>query len=192
MNLPNCITVFRMVLIGVYYYFFQAGNYLVALITYVVAALSDLLDGYLARKWNQITAFGKLFDPLADKLLLIVALLCFTMKGFLPWFILIFVLAKEGIMIIAGAVLYKKNVVVYAKKFGKYATLVFNVAVILTFALPFMDAKSQFYKTMHGIVIGLFVVAIALALCAFVQYAHSFWKNRNQLSEEATLQGKQD
>ncbi len=183
MNLPNILTGFRFILIGVFYYFFQVqANPLAGAIVYLIASITDFLDGYLARKWNQITNFGKLMDPLADKLLLIVALYCLAIDGFLPWFILIFVLAKEVTMIIAATILYKKNVVVYSKTSGKIATFLFSAAVILMVvsSIPGVDIP-----VLYDIAMALFYVAIVLAVCAFIQYVYSFWKNRKTLAQES-------
>lgn len=179
MNLPNCLTVFRLILVGVFFYLFQFANqYAAAFAVYVLAALTDWVDGYLARKLNQITTFGKLMDPVADKLLLIAALVCFSMQGFLPWWILIFVLVKESVMLIAGAILYKQHIVVYAKVFGKAATLCFNIAVGLSFIMVLLQQPVQ--AQMYPFVIALYCVAIALALAAFIQYGLSFWSERRK------------
>lgn len=182
MNVPNILTAFRFILIGVFYYFFEVlGNPIAAAIVYLIASLTDILDGYLARKWNQITTFGKLMDPLADKLLLIVALYCLTINGYLPWFILAFILIKELIMIIAAAVLYKKNVVVYSKMGGKIATFIFSIAVIL---MVISSIPQVNIPILYNIAMILFYIAIVLAVFAFIQYAYSFWKNRKTLAED--------
>lgn len=182
MNLPNILTGFRFILVGVFYYCFEVkGNPSAAAIVYLVASLTDMLDGYLARKWNQITTFGKLMDPLADKLLLIVALYCLTINGYLPWFILAFVLGKEVIMIIVASILYKKDVVVYSKITGKIATFVFSAAVIL---MVISSIPQIHVPVMYNIALILFYIAIAIAIGACIQYLYSFWKNRKALAEE--------
>ena len=181
MTLPNVLTGIRILLVGVFYYLFQIKHIpLAAFAVYVVASLTDILDGYLARKWNQITTFGKLMDPLADKLLLVVALYCFTINHYLPWFILIFVLIKEAIMIIAAAILYKRRVVVYSKLTGKMATVVFTIAVILAFALTVDRWNTSVLRTA---VVVIFGIAIGLGIIAMIQYAHSFWRDCKKVNE---------
>ena len=181
MTLPNVLTGIRILLVGVFYYLFQIKNLpLAAFAVYVIASLTDLLDGYLARKWKQITTFGKLMDPLADKLLLIVALYCFTIDRYLPWFILIFVLIKEAIMVVAAAILYKKHVIVYSKLTGKMATVMFTVAVILSFALT---VKQWNVPAMHTIVVIMYSIAIMLGVMAVAQYAHDFWREHKKVDE---------
>lgn len=183
MNLPNILTGSRFLLIGVFYYFFQVkGNYVAAMIVYALASVTDILDGYLARKWNQITAFGKLMDPLADKLLLLVALYCLASKQFLPWFIFFFILAKELIMIFAAMFLYKENVVVYSKWSGKLATILFSIAVIIM-VLATTDFLS--FLPLRTISMVIFWLAIAAAIVAFIQYVHDFWRKRDELKEDS-------
>ena len=97
--------------------------------------MSDLLDGYLARRLNAITNFGKLFDPLADKLLQVSALVCLTVIGFLPLAAAIIMAVKELIMIIGGwYVLKRLKRVVYSNNFGKIASFIMSVAIALCFS----------------------------------------------------------
>lgn len=156
---------------------------MVAMGIYVLASITDVLDGYLARKWNQITAFGKLMDPLADKLLLLVALYCLATKQFVPWFIFFFILAKELIMILAAIFLYKEKVVVYSKWAGKLATVLFSVAVIV---MVLATTNFLSFLPLHTIAMVLFWLAIAVAVIAFIQYVRDFWRKRDELKEDST------
>ena len=179
-NVPNVLTMLRIVMVGVFAVLFVRGLYVAAGAVFLLAALTDLVDGYIARKYNLITNFGKLMDPLADKLLLIVALICLVSHGFLPPFILVFVLVKEAIMVIGGLVLYNKNVVVYAKKFGKFASFFFNAGVVLTFlSSTFIPAIGKYH-----IDIVVFAIAIVLAILALGQYIVNFWQQRDTLSKQ--------
>ena len=74
MNIPNLLTILRLLLIPVFYSLYQKDMYGSALLVFLIASFSDFLDGYLARKWNQITNFGKLADPVADKVMVLTAL----------------------------------------------------------------------------------------------------------------------
>lgn len=175
MNLPNILTCIRFALIGVFVYLFLVPqNYISAMFVFAIATLTDILDGYIARKYNKITNFGKLMDPLADKLMLIAALCCFVYAKRLPPVILLFVVLKELLMILGGIVLYKKNVVVYAFKVGKVAATFFNCGVVLTFF-------ANYISPMHLI---FFAIAIFCAIIAFIQYMRSFWHNRKELSKK--------
>jgi len=100
MNLPNKLTILRMVMIplfiGALFWPNNSGfNYLVADLLFSAAALTDLLDGQIARKRGLVTNFGKLMDPLADKLLVVSALVCFVQLGLAPAVAVIIILARE-------------------------------------------------------------------------------------------------
>jgi CDP-diacylglycerol--glycerol-3-phosphate 3-phosphatidyltransferase len=84
-NVPNILTIFRIALIPVYIVFYRKGDYYVALTVFLVASLTDFLDGKIARKHHLVTSFGKLADPLADKLMCITVLLSFTFSGTAQW-----------------------------------------------------------------------------------------------------------
>ena len=116
MNLPNALTALRMALIPLFVWaFYQVGPG-VALVIYLLAAATDWLDGFLARRWNQVTSFGKLADPLADKLMLLTMLFCMGQSGRVPWWVLGVMLGKELLMVIGSVFLLKRhNVVVMAK-----------------------------------------------------------------------------
>ena len=165
MNLPNLLTGLRMALIPVFVWAFYNVHPAVALIVYLVAAATDWLDGYLARKWNQVTSFGKLFDPLADKLMLLSMLFCLGESGRVPWLILGVMLGKELIMM-AGSVflLKRKNVVVMANWLGKTATVLFIVAVVAVY--PWYDVR-----WLYQMGLALMYIAMGLSVAAMIVYA---------------------
>ena len=110
-NLPNILTMLRLVLIPVFAGLFLAGYEKWALAVFIIASITDYLDGYLARKNNQITAFGKLMDPLADKLMVCTALLGQGLSGVFPWPAILIVMTKEVVMIIGGIYMLAKGVI---------------------------------------------------------------------------------
>jgi len=132
-NVPNMLTMLRLLLIGVFIWLFRGEMYFAALATFLLAGVTDFLDGYIARKWNLITSFGKLADPLADKLMLIAALACLTTIGVVPWWVVAAVIFKELLMVLGSVVAYKKGVVVYARFIGKASTGLFVAAVAAAF-----------------------------------------------------------
>lgn len=133
MNTPNKLTVLRVVLVPVFMVFALYFNHYAALILFVLAFFTDMLDGYLARKNGQVTNFGKIMDPLADKLLVTAALLCLTDKGLVSPWISVIILAREfivsGIRIAAAA----EGKVIAASALGKIKTIWQFIA--LSFAL---------------------------------------------------------
>ncbi len=126
MNLPNKITIFRACMIPVFLVFFLVdgipfGNW-IALGIFIIACLSDALDGHLARKHNLVTNFGKFMDPLADKLLVCTALLCFVENGTLNLIVAIVIVAREFIISGFRTVAAEGGLVLAASYWGKFKT----------------------------------------------------------------------
>lgn len=173
---PNILTVLRMILIPVFVLVFfsdmEQARYW-ALVVYVLASLTDLIDGQIARKFNVVTELGKVLDPLADKLMLISVIISFFIHGDVPWYIPAVVLTKEAFMIITGLILYnrKDRVVIPANYFGKMATVLFTLAIVLLFFYP-----GNFW------VIALMVGAILLKITALISYA-LIYRNLKQHSK---------
>lgn len=140
MNLPNRLTMIRFVLAVPFIIFLQLSAKeldnsllyrMIALAIFVIASLTDFFDGYIARKYNLITDFGKIMDPLADKILVISALVVFVDIGYMPAWMSIVVLAREflisGIRIMAAA----KGEVIAAGNLGKYKTTSQMIVIII-------------------------------------------------------------
>ena len=132
-NVPNVLTMLRIVLIPVYLVVYYQCSPLAALVVYCVASFTDLLDGYLARKNNQITTFGKLMDPLADKVMVISVMLTQVISGVIPWPVLAIVLIKECIMIWGAYEMLRRGIVVYSHLIGKFAQCAFILGLFLSF-----------------------------------------------------------
>ena len=135
MNLPNKLTCFRVVLIPFFVFFLLApwfegyGNY-IAVGIFIVASITDFLDGYLARKYNLVTNFGKFMDPLADKLLVCSALICLVELELLPSWIVVIIIAREFIISGFRLIASDNGVVIAASYWGKFKT-VFQMAMII-------------------------------------------------------------
>ncbi len=159
-NVPNALTIVRFILIPIILYFIFTGNYLLGFVFFTISGLTDILDGTIARKFNLISNFGKLMDPLADKLTQISVLASLVIKDIIPIWILIIVMAKELIMIIGASFLYGKDVVVYSKWFGKLATVLFYIAIV------FSLINKQFNLT--GIWAQLDIILYCIAIIATI------------------------
>lgn len=138
MNLPNKLTIFRVILIPFFIIAFlvpgiPAGNW-IALAIFIVASLTDLLDGKIARKYNLVTNFGKFMDPLADKLLVCSALICLVELSRIPSWMVVIIIAREftisGFRLIAA----DNGVVIAASYWGKFKTTFQMIAVCLMIA----------------------------------------------------------
>lgn len=161
-HIPNILSTIRILLVGVFIYTFLKGSYVGSVIIYVSAFLTDLLDGYLARRFDWTSKIGKVLDPFADKLMLVAVLACFYSIGKLNKWILIVIACVEFIMIAVSAVLYFRKVVVYADWFGKIATGLFGVAILLTF-VNIIYNSCLWYEYVY-------IAAVTASLIAFVHY----------------------
>ena len=159
-NVPNILTMLRIALIGVFIWQFAMGHHIWAMSIFLIASATDILDGYIARKYNLITNFGKLMDPLADKLMLITALICLTTARLVPPWVVIVVVLKELQMVVGGYFLLGRGIVVSSKLIGKLATVLFSVAVVATFLHEYL-APWDFY---------LQIAALVLSIAAMVWY----------------------
>lgn len=161
-NVPNILTMLRLFLIPIYWMLMMVrNNETAALIVFVTASATDLLDGYIARHYNQVTDWGKLFDPLADKLMVISVMLTLVLKGAAPLVILLIIAVKELTMMIGAACMLRHEIVVYSKPIGKTAQFTMVLGMILAF---FRDSFSTPY---HLYVLWL---ATGLTLVAFIYY----------------------
>lgn len=169
MNIPNLLSLFRLLLVPVFpLIFFQSwpSARLLAVLVYLVAFLTDIADGWIARHFNQITPLGRVLDPLADKLMTFMVVLCITAANIIPlWAVAVF-FCKELAMAIGGFVLYHKlGDVISANWLGKAATGVFFVVCVLLVLLP---AIPRPWAT------GLISFALAMTIAAFVSYLYQF------------------
>ena len=178
MNLPNKLTTFRVILIPFFVFFLLApyfegyGNY-IALVIFIVASLTDFLDGKIARKYNLVTNFGKFMDPLADKLLVCSALICLIALDRIPAWIVIIIISREFIISGFRLVASDNGVVIAAGWWGKIKTVCQMFMVILLIC----DFGGS---TVHIIENILIYLALALTIISLIDY---LVKNKNVLSE---------
>ncbi len=138
MNLPNKLTVLRVLMIPFFVLFALtdvAGTQsrYVAVLIFILASLTDLLDGKIARKYNLVTNFGKFMDPLADKLLVCAALICLVSKGLLSAWMVIVIISREFIISGFRLVASDNGVVIAANYWGKFKTTFQMLMIILLF-----------------------------------------------------------
>jgi CDP-diacylglycerol--glycerol-3-phosphate 3-phosphatidyltransferase len=133
-NLPNYLTLLRVLMIPVFIAVLMCGRPLAAAILFAAASATDALDGYLARKYDLISNFGKLMDPLADKLLVVSAFACFVELGVVPAWVLIVILAREFTITGLRAVAASEGTVIAAGASGKLKT-VFQMLAVLALLL---------------------------------------------------------
>ena len=173
-NIPNVLTMLRIILIPVFVAVFFSTPHdrdkIAALVIFAAASITDMFDGMLARKLNQITDFGKLFDPLADKVMVVTAMVCQALIGVFPWIAIMIVGVKELIMMLGGIFMLSKNVVVYSNYVGKTAQVFFIASLLLSFFHPSLAAGNV---CLFGMTIDcvLLWITVAFSLTALVVYA---------------------
>ncbi|MCI5649791.1 MAG: CDP-diacylglycerol--glycerol-3-phosphate 3-phosphatidyltransferase [Fusicatenibacter sp.] len=176
MNLPNKLTILRVIMIPFFVLFMlssfggDAGKW-IALVIFVAASLTDTLDGYIARRDHLVTDFGKFMDPLADKLLVCSALICFVEMGKLPAWMVIIIISREFIISGFRLIASDNGIVIAASKWGKLKTISQMVMIVLVIA----DLGGVF-AVLEQIFIWL---ALILTVVSLVDYVI---KNKNVLS----------
>ena len=192
-TIPNLLTLFRILLVPVFvitYYEYPEQRY-ISLAVFALASITDGIDGYLARRLDQITSFGKLCDPVADKLMILSMMFCLNQTGLLApegmkWLnsiVLYTILAKEIFMIAGGLLMLKKGFVVHSSILGKLATAMFCAAIIMVF--PGVGTSPW-----HGQIVvqnagrWLMVGAVVMAYAAMVFYILDSVKKVNEAKKE--------
>lgn len=176
MNLPNRLTVFRVILIVPFVLFLLTnlgGNYgdWIALAIFIVASLTDLADGKIARKYNLVTNFGKFMDPLADKLLVCSAMICLIELERIPAWVVIIIIAREFIISGFRLIASDNHVVIAASYWGKFKTTFQMIMVCL------MIANIQALYMLTQIIMW---IALVLTVVSLVDY---IIKNKSVLTD---------
>ncbi len=173
---PNALTVLRFLLIPIIVIACVQGQYILAIAVLSISGLTDILDGTIARKYNYITDFGKLMDPLADKATQISLLTTLFIKGAIPIWILAIVVLKEFCMVSGASFLYGKELVVSSKWYGKLATVLFYVAMVISLFLE------QIGNTTNNIIkaIGIadtiiYYLAVITTIASLIMYMKAFY-----------------
>ena len=168
MNLANKLTVIRMILVPIFLIASMFGTIegnIIALIIFIVASITDKLDGYIARSKNQITNFGKFMDPLADKLLVTSALIVLVEKGIVPGWVVVIIIAREFIVSGLRTLAASQGVVIAASNWGKLKTATQMVGIIM--ALLSLVYSASWLNISTQIVI---YVAAVITLISGVDY----------------------
>lgn len=161
LTIPNALTLVRFLLVAVMAFLFLRGEPIWSMAVYLFAAATDLVDGYIARKLDQVSNLGKVMDPIADKLMTITALVCMLLQGYLTTGILIVVIIKEALMVVGGVLIYfvyKK--VVYANLYGKIAAAAYFLAIMLLFLHEYVKPYDAY----------LMYLVVAMNVVSMVQY----------------------
>ncbi len=179
MNLPNKLTLFRVILIPFFVFFLLApyfegyGNY-IAVAIFIVASITDFLDGKIARKYNLVTNFGKFMDPLADKLLVCSALICLIQLESIPAWVVIIIIAREFIISGFRLIASDNGVVIAASYWGKFKT----AFQMLTVIVLILNIPNKVFIILGTVLI---YVSLALTVISLIDYIA---KNKDILKDQ--------
>ena len=181
-NIPNILSIIRILLVFVFVYVFFALDKLhMALLIFLIAGATDVVDGYLARRFNWITNLGKILDPFADKLMQCTVLVSLLIKGLLPfWFVIPYFAKEVFTIVISFIVIKRRSVTVVSKWYGKTAVCLFYATVAVS-----IIAKD--YLSMHPVLsVFIYIPAVVFSFFALISYI----KHYSYLKKEEVKQGK--
>ena len=194
-HIPNILTIIRFLLIPIIIFYVFTGNYILAFVFFSISGLTDIADGFIARKFNLISNFGKLMDPLADKLTQIATLTSLVLTNIIPIWILLIVLLKEFIMICGASFLYGKDVVVYSKWYGKLSTVLFYVAIVCSFVIKYWNSIAQnpanSVSSLPQFDLWIYYLAIIATIASLVMYYITFYKQGYLKKENLKIENKE-
>ena len=179
MNLPNKLTLFRVILIPFFVFFLltpffpEYGNY-IALVIFIIASLTDLADGKIARRYNLVTNFGKFMDPLADKLLVSAALICLVATGKLAAWIVVIIISREFIISGFRLIALDNGIVIAAGYWGKFKTT-FQMLMVIVLIL---DLPGTVFYVLGQVLI---YIALILTVISLIDY---IVRNKEVLKEQ--------
>ena len=194
-HIPSILTVARFFLIPFIIYFIATEQYMLAFIFLTISGLTDIFDGFIARKFNFITNFGKLIDPLADKATQISVLITLTFKDVIPFWMIVVVALKEATMIAGASFLYGKELVVSSKWYGKLSTVLFYVAIVCSFGINYWNGiaadPANSVAPLPQFDMWIYYLAIAATIFSLVMYYVTFYKQGYLKKENLKIQNEQ-
>ena len=176
--IPNILTIMRFLLIPIIIIYAIEGNYIGAVIVLTISGITDILDGFIARKFNFVSDFGKLIDPLADKATQISILVTLALKSIVPLWIIVIVVLKEFLMVAGASFLYGKELVVSSKWYGKLSTVLFNVAIVCSMVILYWNSSiitKYNLPRLPEFATYIYYLAILATLFSFVMYIKAFY-----------------
>lgn len=180
-NIPNALSLVRLALLPVFAVLYLKGYFEWSLLALALSGLTDLFDGMIARKFNQITEIGKLLDPFADKLTQIVVLVCLTIRNPKLTILVAVCFVKELLQAIGGWILFsRKEIIRGAKWFGKVSTFTFYIAMLVIALWPQMPS---------WLMIALIALVAATMIFSFFMYLSVYFQLRreNGLSKKRSV-----
>lgn len=182
MNFPNILSILRIGLIPLFMIVFSTPTMLRsewAAIIFSIASATDWFDGYIARKWGQVTVLGKLLDPVADKLLVLTALIMLVELDRLAAWIAIVIIGRDMAVTGLRAIASSSGIIIAAREMGKYKTTI-QIVAILFLILNYRLEMGKIVINMNSIGTGLIWLAALLALISAIDYFLQFYRQLNK------------
>lgn len=166
-HVPNALTCLRILLAPCFVLLYLLNRPAAALIVFIIGSITDVLDGFIARRFHCISSTGKALDPLADKLTLIAILMCLYIAGRVPLWLLLLLVLRELTMILGGVILWQNKVTFASDHYGKITTVLFFSASVLLF--PWHHIQPLVYVGK-----ALLLLSLACSLTTLVHYFRLF------------------
>lgn len=173
-NIPNILTISRFIFIPLIVISLCLEKNLLAFILLTLSGLTDVLDGFIARKYNFISNFGKLIDPLADKATQLAILITLAVKPttsgvpIIPLWVLFIIVLKEIIMVAGASFLYGKDLVVSSKWYGKLTTVLFYLAIVSSLLIEYFSINYRFDTY-------IYYLGLTMTIFSLIMYFRSFY-----------------
>ena len=177
-HIPNTLTVIRFLLIPFIVLLVFQSNFAGAILLLVASGVTDILDGIIARHFNLISNFGKLMDPLADKLTQIAMLFALCITGILPLWLLLIFLLTQLLMIIGAGFLYRKDIIVHSKWYGKLGTVLLHFAILCSLFIKYWNSylvPKHSFELLTNFDEYIYYAAIACSVFSFIMYLRYFF-----------------
>lgn len=172
-TIPNILSVARIIMVPFFVVLYMLEYYKISLVLFVLSGVTDVLDGWIARRFNQVSDIGKVLDLLADKLTMVSVLACLYFNHYINIIIFLVIVGKELFQVAGGIFLWKKKIVVSSNIWGKLTTVLLYAGIFAIFVFP--D---------HTIGNIMLFVAIIIALIAMIQYIIKNRRVYSSLKEE--------
>ena len=180
--IPNILSAIRIMLVFVFVALFFTDHVYAALVAFLLAGATDVLDGYLARRFQWITNLGKILDPFADKLMQCTVLLCLWIKDIIPWWFVVPFFAKELFTLIIGAIVIKRrSVTVVSKWYGKLTVCLFYATIVASVVWE------DFFAAHELLGILIFIPAVVCAVAALIAYVKHYLYLKNEEPKRGNL-----
>ena len=187
-NIPNILSIIRICLVFVFIALFFKVNVWAALIIFLIAGATDIVDGYLARRYNWITNLGKILDPVADKLMQCTVLVCLCIGEYIPiWFAVVFFLKELCTLLMGFIVIKRRSVTVVSKWYGKLTVCLFYATIAVSVIFH------SFFEAHNVLQHIICIPAVFFAIFSFVAYVrHYAWLKHEAVKKGNIIKGRKE